>query len=71
MKIDLKNQHKILFAQIFATGSICFQEQQLCLPYIYSQTIDSHNSPFFNKRFDTKSLVDKRVHAYKLRFFNN
>jgi len=69
--MGLKNHHKVLFAQIFSTGSICFQKQQLCLPYFYSQTIDAHNSPFFNKRFNTKSLIDKRVHAYKLRFSNN
>jgi hypothetical protein len=64
----LKNQHKILFVQIFSTGSICFEKQHL-LPHFYWQMIDSHNSSFFNKRFSTKSLIDKRVHMYKLRFF--
>jgi hypothetical protein len=67
----LKNHHKVLFAQIFSTGCVCLQKQELCLPYFYFQTIDAHNSPFFNKRFNTKSLIDKRVHTYKLRFSNN
>jgi hypothetical protein len=65
----LTNSSKLFFLSAFSSGASNFVRHRLeTLPILYTQVLDAHNHPFFNKRVVNINFTDRRVHLYKTRF---
>jgi len=69
MNFPLTNHFKLFVISAFSSGAANFIRNRLEIsPVLYTQVLDAHNHPFFNKRVVNVSFTDKRVHLYKTRF---